>query len=62
MFLLYSFVLSSVQKYFKLLFQLIKNCGAIQTAFQMGAILAFHLRGPGSVQGTICGIGGGNWS
>jgi len=62
MFLLYSFTLSSVQKYFKWLFQLIKNCVAIQTTFQMGAILAFHLRGPGSVQGTICGIGGGNWT
>jgi hypothetical protein len=28
----------------------------------MGAILAFHLRGPGSVQGTICRINGGNWT
>jgi len=28
----------------------------------MKAILAFHLRGPGSVQGTICGISGGNWT
>jgi hypothetical protein len=28
----------------------------------MGAILAFHFRGPDSVQGTIFRIGGGNWT